>query len=206
MVAVVPNSKPGAQSLHAGANYRLGGASGVWLSFFWGLAEGTFFFAVPDVWISLEALIRPARTWRHVLAATTGALVAGMLLYNWSARHREHAQSFVEQVPFVRPRMVENVHRSYQKRGIGAIFLGPLTGTPYKIYAVEAPAFMNESALLLATIPARAERFLLVWGAFGAVGSQLRRRFETSNRHLIAGHGCFWVFFYALYWGMIVLR
>jgi hypothetical protein len=179
---------------------------GVALAFFWGLAEGTFFFVVPDVLISLIAIMKPARAWRHVSAAIAAALLAGMMLYSISARDHNRAEDFVTHVPFVQTKMLENVQSSYEKHGVGAIFLGPLTGTPYKIYAVEAPNFISQGSFLWATVPARAERFLFVWIVSGVVGSLLRKRFRRPDRQLIIGLGCFWVSFYAFYWGRIVLQ
>ncbi len=154
----------------------------VGLAFFLGLAEGTFFFVVPDVLISLVSLIRPARAWRHVAAATAGAFMAGALSYHCSSHDRRRAEAFIARVPFVRSRMLEHVNVSYCKRGPDALFLGPLNGIPYKIYAVEAPQFVSRGVLLWATVPARAARFLFVWGAFAIVGSCLRKRLQRPDR------------------------
>ena len=56
---------------------RLIGLPGITLAFFWGFAEGTLFFVVPDVVISLVAIVRPRSAWRHVVAAIAGALLGG---------------------------------------------------------------------------------------------------------------------------------
>lgn len=176
------------------------------LAFFWGLAEAAAFFVVPDVLISLAAMLHPARVWRHVMAATAGALIGGALLYAWSARNPLQAQAAVTHVPFVRTKMLEDVHASYQAHGMRAILIGPLTGTPYKIYAVEAPDFISLGAFLAITIPARLERFLFVWAVFGLAGSVLRSRFRISVRQFAIAHACFWGLFYAFYWGRIVLH
>ena len=68
-------------------------------------------------------------------------------------------------------------------RGPRAIFLGPPSGIPYKIYAVEAPEFVDIRVFLGWTAPARAERFLIVWAGFGIAGTFLRRssRWTTSQ-------------------------
>jgi hypothetical protein len=57
--------------------------------------------------------------------------------------------------------MFADVETSFRERGLGAIFLGPLTGIPYKIYAVHAPSHVGEAAFLAATVPARARRFFV---------------------------------------------
>jgi membrane protein YqaA with SNARE-associated domain len=176
------------------------------LAFLWGLAEGTFFFVVPDVIISLVALLNPRRAWPHIVAAIAGSVLGGMLLFNWASRDPGSAHETIARVPFVTARMFAQVNASYRMHGLGAVFLGPLSGTPYKIYAVEAPRFIGKTAFMWGTAPARGERFLLVWAVFGAVATLLRRSFKRTPLQLALGHGSFWVLLYAFYWGMIVFR
>ncbi len=127
-------------------------------------------------------------------------------MFHWSAVNSRAAHDAVARVPFVRARMFAEVRSSYQAHGLGALFLGPAKGTPYKIYAVEAPEFLDRTTFLLGTIPARGERFLLVWAAFGVAGVRLRRSFKWTGLRLTLTCACFWVILYSCYWGMIVLR
>jgi membrane protein YqaA with SNARE-associated domain len=182
------------------------GTPGVALAFLWGLAEGTFFFVVPDVVISLAAILRPRRAWRHVVAAVTGSLLAGALMFGWAARNVEAAREGVGHVPFVRGEMFLKVDSSYEGHGLGAVFRGPLTGIPYKIYAVEAPEFVGRGGFLVSTVPARGYRFVLVWIAFGVAGTMLRRYLGRTASRLVVWHGVFWVVLYAVYWGRIAFR
>lgn len=184
----------------------LTGGPGLVLAFVWGLAEGTFFFVVPDVVISLGAILRPKRVWQHVLAATLGGLVGGALMFNWAMRDGESARAAVAHVPFVRAEMFEQVDAGYARHGLGAIFLGPLGGIPYKIYAVEAPKFVGRGTFLAATVPARGYRFVVVWLAFGFVGRMVRRYLKRTDARLLLWHGAFWIVLYAVYWGRILLR
>ena len=184
----------------------LDGMPGVALAFFWGLAEGTFFFVVPDVVISLAAMLRPRRAWPHVLAAIVGSLVGGALMFGWAARNVEAARAAVAHVPFVRAEMFAKVRASYERHGLGAVFRGPLTGTPYKIYAVEAPEFVGRGEFLASTVPARGYRFVLVWIAFCVAGTMLRRYLGPTASRLVVWHGAFWVLLYAVYWGRIAFR
>jgi membrane protein YqaA with SNARE-associated domain len=185
---------------------RLRGMPGIVLAFFWGFAEGTFFFVVPDVAISLAAMLEPRRVWRHILAAIAGSVVAGMVLFSWSARDPEGAHKAVAQVPFVTARMFVHVQTDFRVHGMTAIFLGPMSGLPYKLYAVEAPDFVGRNAFLLSTVPARAVRFLIVWGGFGVAGIFLRKSRKWTASQLTTLHGSCWALFYAFYWGMIAFR
>ncbi|PYT57850.1 MAG: hypothetical protein DMG35_19600 [Acidobacteria bacterium] len=185
---------------------RLVGMPGVASAFLWGLAEGTFFFVVPDVAISLVAMLEPRRAWRHILAAIAGSVIAGMLLFAWSSRDPRSAREAVAHVPFVTARMFAQVDASYRMHRLGAVFLGPLSGIPYKIYAVEAPEFLGSAAFLSCTVPARAERFLTVWVGFGLAGTFLRRSRGWTASQLAVLYGSFWVLFYAFYWSRIAFR
>ena len=185
---------------------RLVGTPGVALAFLWGLAEGTLFFVVPDVIISLVAMLKPGRAWRHILAAIAGSVIAGMLLFSWSSSNPRGAHEAVARVPFITARMFTHVQAGYQAHGLGAMFLGPLSGTPYKIYAVEAPKYLSKTAFLWSTVPARGERFLFIWAAFSLAGSLLRRSGKRTAARIALWHGSFWAALYAFYWGMIIFR
>lgn len=203
---VTPGGQGGASGPQPSWVNRVVGLPGVALAFLWGLAEGTFFFIVPDVAISLVAMLEPRRTSRHIVAAVAGSVVAGMILFSWSSRDPGSARGAVARVPFVTAGMFAKVHASYRMRGPGAIFLGPLSGIPYKIYAVEAPEFQGNAAFLWWTVPARAERFLIVWAGFGVAGTFLRRSQGWKASQLAILHGSFWILFYSFYWSRIAFR
>lgn len=173
--------------------------AGVGLAFLWGVAEGTFFFIVPDVLISLVALVRPRSGWRHILVAVAGSVLAGSVLFGWSVENPRRARQAIAEVPLVKAEMFTHVDQSFRTHGPAAILLGPLCGIPYKIYAVEAPSFLDKVAFLSLTIPARGERFLFVWAVFGAAGSLLRRRLKRTDSELALGHACVWFLLYSTY-------
>ena len=183
----------------------LTGPAGVALSFFWGIAEGTLFFIVPDVGLSFVAVFSPRRVWRHILAATLGAVCAGALLYAWAARNPLAAHSTVARVPFTSARMFAEVESGYVRHGIGAVFLGPLSGIPYKIYAIDAPKHFGMAEFLVATAPARAWRFILVSALAGIIAAWLRRRWHKNDLQLMAIHLVSWTVFYIFYWARIAL-
>ncbi|MGD0098577.1 MAG: hypothetical protein ABSB60_19020 [Terracidiphilus sp.] len=185
---------------------RLAGIPGVALAFLWGFAEGTLFFVVPDVVISLAALLAPRRVWQHILAAIAGSAIAGVVLFSWSSSNPQAAHRAVARVPFVTSRMFSHVEMGYQKQGLGALLLGPLSGTPYKIYAVAAPRYLSKATFLWGTIPARGERFLLVWAVAGLLGNLLRKFNKGLASQLAVWHSSFWLILYAFYWGAIAFR
>lgn len=179
---------------------RLVGRPGVIAAFVWGLAEGTFFFVVPDVLLTLTALFRFKAAIRQTGAAVVGALVAGAVLFAWAARAPSAARATVLAVPFVHPAMRDKVDADYAEAGAAGLLRGPLSGIPYKLYAVEAPGRVGPAAFLVVSIAARLERLASGVLLFGAAGWLLRRRIAAHPRGALLGHGLYWVALYAFYW------
>lgn len=169
----------------------------------WGVAEGSFFFIVPDLIISLAALYAPRRALRHMLAVVVGSLVAGAALYLWSAVDHDRALAAVRHVPFIAHGMFASVSSDIASLGAWALCKGPLSGIPYKVYAVLSPGAIPLYLFLLVSIPARLERLIVSWVVFSCAGMVLKR---PLLRHPALGpglHGLYWVIVYALYWSRI---
>jgi membrane protein YqaA with SNARE-associated domain len=182
------------------------GPIGILISFLWGLAEATFFFVVPDVILSLAAILGGRRTWPHILAAISGAFLGGALLFQWAQAAPPQAHAAVARVPFIRQSMFTKVEDGLRTQGLSAVFFGSISGIPYKLYAVEAPKFFSERDFLLATPPVRAVRFLVVWLVFGGVAAWLRTRLHWPTLRLLCVYAIVWIATYAFYWGRIVLH
>ena len=169
------------------------------ISALWGFAEATLFFLVPDVWISAVALRRPlARAWRAALWAVGGALVGGTLMYCWGALAAGGAEHALDWVPAIAPAMIVRVAEDLQRDGYLAVLLGPLAGTPYKVYAVESGRLgMSLAGLWAITVPARLLRFALAALLASACARWPLRSWRTSRRLLL--HALCWTAFYCWY-------
>jgi membrane protein YqaA with SNARE-associated domain len=185
---------------------RMLGRPGLIVAFLWGLAEATFFFIIPDVFLSFVAMLDWRSTWKHIVAALAGALLGGALLFHWSKTDPEAAHAAVARVPFITSEMLAKVNSGLDKIGLLAVLTGSVSGIPYKIYAVEAPRISTQFAFALVTPPARAVRFTLVWMIFGIAAGWLRRRYALPTRRLVYIHAAIWIVSYAFYWGSIVYR
>lgn len=131
----------------------------------WGFAEATFFFIVPDVLLSWIALDRVRAAWAACIWATLGALIGGTVMYLWGAIAVNTASAALDYVPAISREMCDTVAGQMRTRGAGALFVGPLAGTPYKIYAVQAGgAQLGLLPFLLISVPARLLRFAFVTG------------------------------------------
>ena len=170
---------------------------GTALAFLWGFAEGTLFFILPDVELSLVALYRPRRALMHMAAIVAGAVLGGALMFVWAQRG-DVARQVVSCVPAVTHEMFVRAARDLSEHGTWGTALGPLRGTPYKVYAVEAPAHSGLLIFLVITIPARLWRLTMVWLGFSAAGVILRKLNRSS--YVPALHAIFWVVTYVIYW------
>jgi len=179
------------------------GWPGVAVAFVWGAAEGSLFFLVPDIVITLAALFSARQSLRHLVAVTAGSVFAGLVMYQWAERDPAAARAVVGRVPFVSPAMFEAVARDMEAYGGWGLCKGPMSGIPYKVYAVEAPPRVGLGTFLAASVPARLERLLLSWGLFAAAGLLAPPRGLRSRRRLLEAYAAYWVAVYAFYWGTV---
>jgi membrane protein YqaA with SNARE-associated domain len=166
----------------------------------WGFAEATFFFVVPDVWIGLLTLFGWRAGLRAVCSAVMGALVGGAVMYRVGAQlDRDRSARLLAAVPAISPAVVARVEAEMREHGPSSMMLGPLRGTPYKIYARTAGVQGHPlGTVLLWTIPARGARFVLVAAVAGLYG-WLVRRITPRTGWLLGPYFLAWVLFYVRY-------
>lgn len=146
-------------------------------AFGWGFAEATVLFIVPDAWTSAVGLRSPRRAQALTLSAAAGALLGGALVHRWAAR-TDPARSarIAARIPAISPAMTARVDAQLRAHGFPALMIGPLTGTPYKLYARSAGVQgLPLGRLLLWTVPARLARFMPVTAAVSGLAALARR-------------------------------
>ncbi|MGI9252919.1 MAG: hypothetical protein ACR2J8_04175 [Thermomicrobiales bacterium] len=166
----------------------------------WGVAEATVFFIVPDVWIWLMAAFDPRAGLRGVIVAVAGAMAGGTAIYRAGGRiDPERSAALLDRVPAISPAMIAKVERQMAEHGSASMAVGPLQGTPYKIYARTA-GMQRQSfpVFLLWTIPARGVRFLLIAAASALFGGFVRRRTRRSG-WVVWPYAVAWMVFYWWY-------
>lgn len=164
----------------------------------WGFAEATLFFLVPDVVLSAIAIADWKLALWSCVAATAGAMAGGILMHRAGRHDKGRLRAIFLRVPGIGPSMLDRVAQQVAARGFLAVLLGPLYGTPYKLYAAEAGRRnMSLAGLMLMTVPARMLRFLAVtllaaWLAHGVVPG-----LETATKY--GAWAAAWTVFYAWY-------
>jgi len=168
------------------------------LAVLWGLAEATFFFIVPDVLLSWVALRSFKQAMWACLWALLGALVGGALIWYAGLVNADPLRVLFTSIPAISEGMLSNVRDQLQNSGLVALFIGPLVGTPYKLYALEAAQLgYGLSIFLLISIPARLMRFVIVTVVSAAASRAMGRL--VGMRTLQVLHIGVWVAFYSWY-------
>jgi membrane protein YqaA with SNARE-associated domain len=171
------------------------------IAFLWGLAESSFFFIVPDVWLTLIARRRLGKSqYRVVGAALLGALAGGTLVYFLAQGYPQKTPEWISYIPGINPSLVRKVRIQTENCGLLALMLGPLRGIPYKIYALHwGVAHGSLVWFWIISVPARGIRFLitaaltrLIW-IFGETRIKLWKKLD---RILLLS---FWSVFYVYY-------
>ena len=163
----------------------------------WGFAEATLFFLVPDVMLTAIAVVDWRLALVGCLAALAGALAGGAVMYT-AGRSGEGARRLLLRVPGISPAMAERVRREVGQRRFLAVLLGPLSGTPYKLYAVEAGRQrLSAAGFMLISVPSRLVRFVAVTALAGWLAHGVFPGLATGWK--LAAWGVVWSAFYAWY-------
>ncbi|NVK88602.1 MAG: hypothetical protein HWE13_10760 [Gammaproteobacteria bacterium] len=164
----------------------------------WGLLEATVFFIVPDVLLTYLATKRDWPLMKTILMTTLGAFVGGLIMHGLGHTNYGLSVHLLNQIPAIDQTMINTVQSMLEELGLTALFLGPMLGIPFKIFAVEAAAAdLNPILFLLISIPARMLRFVLLTYAARLIATRVLSSLSQRSLTLIWLVG--WVGFYTLY-------
>ncbi len=172
----------------------------LWIVAGWSAAEAAVFFIVADVpisWIAVRSGTRAAMLAALVAALASIAGAAAILL--WAGRDPVTAAAFMANLPAIDPALIASAAKGYHE-GPLAMLVGSFSGTPFKLYALEAAKDGGYSLLLLAPF-LRLPRFLAVALIVGGLSKLLSRRFDVRQRLRLLG-AC-WLLFYGFYFWMM---
>lgn len=166
--------------------------------FGWGVAEAALFFIVPDVLLSYVGLRQGPRAAAVAsLFAALGAACGGALMYWWSSADPAGAREAVLAVPAISEAMAARAQAAMAGNWFLATLLGPLSSTPFKLYAVLAPHVgASLPAFGAASVVARLPRFLAVSTGVAFIGRWAARVSKPRLTWLLAAY---WLVFYAVF-------
>lgn len=172
-------------------------------AFIWGVAEATLLFFVPDVLLSYIGVKRGVKAAARASAvAAIGASLGGVLMYLWSTHDAATAREAVLAVPAISDAMAARAENAMAEQGwFAAMLLGPLSSTPYKVYAIFAPhAGAPLPLFMLASVIARLPRFLIVGCGAALIARWLEPRLGRKRVLwvLIGAWMAFYLAFFAL--------
>jgi hypothetical protein len=173
-------------------------------SFIWGVAEATLFFIVPDVLLSYIGLKRGPRAAAIAsLYAAIGAALGGSIMYLWSQSDPAAARAAVLAVPAISEAKVAHAAEAMRGDWFGATMLGPLSSTPFKVYAILAlhAGGATLPAFALASIAARLPRFLIVSVGAALIGRALSRWLSPQQLNWVLIGA--WLLFYAVFFTLM---
>ena len=134
---------------------------------------------MPDAALAPLAAARPAEWWRLGLASLAGSLAGGLASY--ALGRVRPAEAIMARLPLVRPAMVEAARAWLAAEGARGLRHQPLSGLPYKVFALLAgSARLPLGPFLLWSAAARGARFMAVARAAAWLG---RRYPVTVRRH-----------------------
>jgi len=172
-------------------------------AFLWGVAEATLFFVVPDVLLCYRGLERGPRAAAIAsVFAALGAACGGACMFWWSATSAAAARAAVLAVPAVSEAMAERAAAAMAENWFLATLLGPLSATPFKLYAILAPhAGAAPAAFALAGFAARLPRFLILSVGVALLARVLAPRVSpTAQTCMLAAA---WLLFYAAFFTLM---
>ncbi len=171
------------------------------LAFLWGFAEATLFFIVPDVALGLIALFNWRKGLWANICAVAGAMIGGAIMYLLAANNPAGMNQVLDVVPLIDMEMVGLAHSQLQSGGLWMMVVGPKEGIPYKVFAVQAGILgLPLLQFVLATIPARMIRFLLVVFLVGIAGRVFRKFVEKYPLLFVGIYAYVWLCIYIVYY------
>ncbi len=139
------------------------------IAFVWGIFEATFFFIVPDVWLSYVVLTSYAAQNNIKLAIKAaiftliGALLGGAILFWLGSFYPKAIIQFLNAIPAINQTLIAQTQLALNTNGLYALILGGFQGVPYKIFAgLAANSSISFLSFLAISAVARMLRFIAV--------------------------------------------
>lgn len=186
----------GARLRQLARDQRLAGHVGFW----WGFAEGVFFFIVPDVYISFAVLFSRRAGAIAWMTSIAGSAVAVTTVYLLITVFGVDYLTLLDLVPGISPGLIQQASQSLGHDHLPYTPLLVLAGVPLKLYAALAFSLGHGlGAVLVWTVFARLVRIGPVYASFALVEMMARGKITRYPGAWCVALGSFWMIFYAFY-------
>jgi membrane protein YqaA with SNARE-associated domain len=166
--------------------------------FTWAVAEATVWPFIPDVLLAPMAAANRRRFYVPLLAAIAGMAAGGCALYLLAYWDGDAAMRFLERVPLVSERQIEEVQRRLSRDGVPAFLVQPWSGVPFKVWAVVGGGLgLSPWQAIPTFIVARALRMTVVALLARALGARFA---EFLRDHSLLVAALYIVLFLAGWW------
>jgi hypothetical protein len=172
----------------------------LWIVAGWSAAESAIFFIVADVpisWIAVRSGTRAALL--AALVAAVAAVAGAAVVQVWAGHDASGATATMAHLPAVDRALIARAASDYHQ-GALTMLAGSFSGTPFKLYALEAAKGPDYRLLLLAPL-IRLPRFLAVALFVGALSKGLSRWMDVRQRLVLLAMA--WVVFYGFYFAFM---
>ncbi|PCJ99185.1 MAG: hypothetical protein COA45_07035 [Zetaproteobacteria bacterium] len=169
------------------------------VSFVWGFAEATFFFFVPDIWLTRIAVTDLKEAVINAFITLIGALIGGTVLYILASISFDYIRQALDFVPAISKNMIDQAGEQMQNANpVKVIIMAGFTGLPFKIYAAwSGHLALSVPVFILISAVARIGRFLFLIFVIYGTKSVLKSYMSTKN--LLWLHTVLWICFYCYY-------
>ena len=163
---------PPKPSLHHRIGMFARSRAALWLVFCWSVAEAMWWPIIPDFLVAPLALAAPRRWIVVAAAATAGSVLGGVVAFHLGSA----GDWFLSSAPLLTPRMHEQAATWMTQAGAGGLLQQPLSGIPYKVFALQAAERgLSLPGFLAMSIAARGLRIGVVAAIFAGGGLSLQR-------------------------------
>jgi 1-acyl-sn-glycerol-3-phosphate acyltransferase len=149
--------------------------------FVWAVAEAIVWPLLHEVTLAVLGVAAPRRAVRLALVAAAGSLTGGAVMYALAVH------GVVLPAPLTTDRMHATALAQLTTEGAGGVAHQPMSGIPYKVYGAAAGhGAVGLVPFLLASLPARSLRIVVVGALAGVLGAGLRRWRRWYPAYLLA--------------------
>ena len=170
------------------------------IGFWWGFAEGLFFFIVPDVYISFATLFSLRAGALAWVFSIMGSAIAIVAIYLLAVMLGFDYLSFLDWIPGISAPLIHRMGQQLAAEGLPYTPLLVMAGVPLKLYAAQAFSLgLSLGSVLLWTVFARIVRIAPTFAIVAAMRLLFGRRIDARPVAWCSLLGIFWVAFYAFY-------